>query len=187
MSRWAKSALPILVEVMPQQDGQFETRFNPRDLRGGFSAALSFILKDLGPQAQAHIPSVVPLLDSTDPITRWWAIEAFGYVGPDAATAIPALQKALQDAEGYNRDAAAEALERIDQDALVVGLRDALRAQGGWGRVDAAEHLRKLGPAARSAVPSLLEACRDKEHAVREAARSALRQIDPDAAQTAKD
>ena len=53
-------------------------------------------------------------------------------------------------------------------------------------RGTAAEALGQLGPAAKAAVPALLDACEDRSVLVRHAAIEALRKIDPEAAHRAE-
>jgi HEAT repeat protein len=76
--------------------------------------AASF-LGECGSEASSAVPDLVEMLrnDSKSRL-RARAATALGQIGPDAKTAIPALKRALQDESQNVRDAAAEALKKID-------------------------------------------------------------------------
>jgi HEAT repeat protein len=177
---WAKDAIPTLLEMMTEQDGQFETYLSEDDRRGFTSIALIEILKGLGPDMEEHIPSVVKLLDSKDRITRYHTLELLGKLGPHARAAIPALRKAIRDPEGpFIHHSVAKALGAIDREALVRALIEALDDEHSGVRGDAAENLGKLGKDAKAAIPKLRELRQVKEDFVRSSARDALKEIDP--------
>jgi hypothetical protein len=110
-------------------------------------------------------------------------------VGPNAAAALPVLMRALGDANLGPRRKGTEKLwpNKPDHDALVSGLMEGLRHEHAVIRAGAADALAQLGPAARVAVPELVEATRDRSKLAREAAAAALQKIDGDAARRARE
>jgi HEAT repeat protein len=83
------------------------------------------------------------------------------------------LIKDLKDERVEVRRLAVEALVRIGESA-VPALGEALKDQGEWVRVGAAEALGRIGPEAKSAVPALVEALKDQIVGVRRRAAEAL-------------
>jgi HEAT repeat protein len=121
------------------------------------------------------------------------AVDALGEMGPEAARAVPALRKALQDPDESARVPIALALWRLQrrvegpglvsdprQGALAV-LTRLLREGRPEERWSAAAAVRRIGPEARPAVPALVGCLRDEDPGLREEAADALGAIDPDA------
>ena len=112
--------------------------------------------------------------------------EALGEIGPEAASAVPALIEALRDPKAGVREKTAEALGEIGPEAAsaVPALIEALKDREARVRKNAAWTLAfgKIGPEAASAVPALIEALKDREARVRENAAAALAVIGPKAA-----
>jgi WD40 repeat protein len=108
-------------------------------------------------------------------------------VGPNATAAFPALMSALGDADLGARRKLTEKFwsNKMDQQVLVSALAEALRHEHAVIRAGAADALAQLGPAAKAAVPLLLELTKDKSKVAREAAAAALEKIDPEAAKKA--
>lgn len=109
-------------------------------------------------------------------------------VGPNVTAALPALMSALGDADLGARRRLTEKFwsNKMDQKDLVSALTEALRHEHAVIRAGAADALAQLGPAAKTAVPLLLELTGDKSKLAREAAAAALEKIDPEAAQKAR-
>jgi hypothetical protein len=66
------------------------------------------------------IRAIADLMTDRHDSVRYWAATALGYLGPQAADAIPALQKALKEIEGRRASKTSEsairlALERINR------------------------------------------------------------------------
>src|SRR5262249_53765812 len=101
-------------------------------------------------------------------------------VGPNAAAALPALLSALGDADLGARRRGTEKLwpSRMDQNALVSLLMQALQHEHAVIRAGAADAMAQPGPAAKAAVPLLIEATRDRSRLAREAGAAALTRID---------
>jgi HEAT repeat protein len=135
-------------------------------------------LVDLGPEARAAVPALTKALSDKDTYVRRFAAQALGKIGAPARSAVPALTKALKDEKKEVAEAAAEALGQIRS---VQGLADTVKDKGADVSVrrKAIEALADLGPQAKSAVPVLINALKDRE--VRVQAAEALGAIGPDA------
>jgi len=92
--------------------------------------------------------------------------------------AVPALREALRSSDAEVRQRAQRILEGIltSVEFAIDGLKD----KHAESRKEAAETLEKLGPAAKEALPALIEALKDKDEEVREAVVLAIISIDPD-------
>ncbi len=108
-------------------------------------------------------PAVAAALNDAEPIVRHGAARALGDMGPQARYAVPALLRKMDDPKGNVRVASFQALaqigERAQRDftpAHVPQLLEAL-TNSPWAasRRFAVETLRRLGPAARGAWPTL--------------------------------
>jgi HEAT repeat protein len=100
------------------------------------------------------------------------------------ATALPALRKALRDADARVRYRAAKALSKLDGEAApaVDELRATLTDQDPKTRYYVAKALAKIGKPARSAVPELIAALGDTDAEVRYFAAKALGKIEAEEA-----
>jgi hypothetical protein len=92
--------------------------------------------------------------------------------------AVPALREALRNKDAEVRQRAQRILEGIltSVEFAIDGLKD----KDATARKEAAETLERLGPAAKEALPALLEALKDPNEDVREAVVLAILSIDPD-------
>jgi len=106
-------------------------------------------------------------------VRRAAAARALAVIGPAAAPAVPALSKAIRDAEPQVSLDAACALGQIGE-ASVPELIRALADNHGSVRHMAAFSLGVIGPAAAPAIPALIELLPDKEPYVRNASANAL-------------
>ncbi len=75
--------------------------------------AASRILARLGSPAVAPILAALERTKPTDRIPRFWCATTLGEMGPEAKTAVPALEALLDDADIEVRGEAKEALEKI--------------------------------------------------------------------------
>jgi len=153
------------------------------------------------------IPFLIEALEPGNDKLRRRAAERLGGIGRGARDAVPALLTAIEGADPKLRRTAAYALGRItgEEDnassrrrfglppretargsgVAVPALAEALRDSDRFVREAAAEALAQIGPAAKDAVPALLDALHGKEDAefvdARRKAAWALCRIGPDA------
>lgn len=166
----AKPAVPALIEAL--QDDNAATRNE-----------VLFALAAIGPEAQAAATAVIRALNDEDAKVRYGACYALGKMGPPAIDAKAALQKCLDSDDEFLAMASAWALAQIAPACPVTARKSvpllvkALGDSEAITRVHAAETLGFLGPQAKSAVPALKTASKDRDEAVRAAASAALEQI----------
>lgn len=79
--------------------------------------AQMFIEQDPAPS----VPRQIRALDDVSPVVRWSAARRLGSFGPAATSALPALQKALQDPNPDVRIEAAQAIQKINLPAKKAG------------------------------------------------------------------
>lgn len=151
------------------------------------------------PQRPAEaLERVLSLLNDDHIFVRLNAAASVAELGEEAKAARPILRKWLAWPDAAERVAGARALAATDpQDQegiqVLVAMLKANPAEPigdqllpfSRVRLDAARALGALGPRATSAVPALLEACRDQSEELAQAAAAALRSIDPVAARKA--
>src|SRR5262249_29882143 len=111
------------------------------------------------------LPALISLLANEDRDTRRWAACALHRIGPPARVAAPALRTALHDAQEDLRDAAIEALRKLDAELpeVVCSLVMALQHGGPAARLHAIGRLGEMGPRAEPAVLALSASLRDME------------------------
>jgi len=130
--------------------------------------------------------------DSEREADRWFAeyelrkaaVALLGWYGPEARAAVPLLLEALKES-AYGLGPVADSLARIDPEALVAALIEALRRSDGTWRMQAAEALAGLGPVAKAAIPALIVALEHEGWGAQKAAARALAEIDLDASLSA--
>ena len=117
------------------------------------------------------------LAKDADPLVRRSAALSLGKFGPDAKSALAALEAAVDDANVTVRQNAAWALGRIGA-ASVKGLKKALKDSDILVQRDAASSLGRLDPEeARGALDELVACCKIENSALRIAALSVLNKI----------
>jgi HEAT repeat protein len=135
---------------------------------------------------KAVVPMLIESLKHQDLFVREWAAHRLREIGSDATVAVPALVKTLADKEQRVRSAAARALSQIGRngniwedpelvEVAVPRLVNVLKEEKYHSF--AAGALGQIGPAAKEAVPPLVEA--SKKDSIRFAATEALKKIDP--------
>ncbi|MFQ5796483.1 MAG: HEAT repeat domain-containing protein [Candidatus Bipolaricaulia bacterium] len=155
-----------------------------------FHAAAALVM--IGPDARDAIPSLTEALRDESEGVRFTSAFVLGKIGPDAHDAVPGLIEVLRgDVDWRVRLRAAWALAEIGPDAMGPDtwdtvLQDAIpplievlenMAAPAIMRQDAAFALGKIGPAAKDAIPALIEAVQDPDAEVRSAAVEALKKI----------
>jgi HEAT repeat protein len=131
----------------------------------------------------SQVGSLLPVLNDglqCEPCpVRSAAAEALGDLGPAAMSALPALQKCLEDQVASIRCEAAVAIWKItgDPSPAVQNGVELLNDPDWMIRCLAAEHLGLLGSVAASAIPALEVTLRDEVGAVRNEVEQAIAQI----------
>ncbi len=110
------------------------------------------------------------------------AIRTLGTFGPPAKAAVPSLIQALKDPEAGIQECVIQSLGHIHSDAnIVVPLLIPYLTNDDLND-DAAAALGNYDGLAREAFPKIVPLLSAKDHEVRDAARAALKKIDPEAA-----
>ena len=100
----AAEAIPDLTEALQDTDAF---------VRQWAATALERIAHSLGPAVSIAVPGLIDLLREGDYMVREWAAHALGSIGSSAEAAIPSLTEALLDDVPSVRDAASDALDKI--------------------------------------------------------------------------
>ena len=165
----AKEAVPQIAELLKDKD-MYQQR----------NAAL--VLGKIGPDAASAAPALVQGLKTSDDITGRIICDALGKVR--AKDAVPALLERVKGRQKGIWTRAAVALWQIenhpDAMAAVVG---ALTSNDVLERVQAIQAVGDIGPAAKTAVPALLENLKNDRY--RAPTIKALKAVDPEAAKAA--
>jgi HEAT repeat protein len=166
----AKQAVPLLVQAL--QSPSTEVREFAVDALGR-----------IGLEPQTVVPAIVAEADlppehiNYKPLApfRRLAARALGRFGPEAAAAVPLLEKALQNEDPLYRVQAALALWRISQHPQAIpALRAALKRNESETAFEAVLAVAEIGAGARAAASDLVEALNHPDPDVRRAAASAL-------------
>ncbi|WP_435021390.1 HEAT repeat domain-containing protein [Tundrisphaera sp. TA3] len=137
------------------------------------------------PGARPAVPILIHHLGDPAPEVRRAAAGRLGSICLDAEAALPDLRRAAEDKEGIVREAASEAIRRIEGKAsafrtkLLPGAVEDLASPDPEARRGAAEILGTYGPHSAPAVPALIRCLDDPEAAVRIASAHALGRIGP--------
>ncbi len=134
----------------------------------------------LGASAKTQVPQLTAILTNDNiPHVRQCTASALGFIGEEAKSAASALLVSAKDQDNQVRNSSLWALSRIhaDPELVLPGLIEGLDDSFSVARENAAIALARYGPLATSAVPALVRTI-----PINRAARSALLQIDPEAA-----
>jgi HEAT repeat protein len=133
-----------------------------------------------GPGARPAVPILVRSLGDLAPEVRRAAAWRLGSIGLAAEAALVDLRRAIEDKEGMVRDAASEAIRRIEsrvknfRTRLLPGAIEDLANPDPKVRRGAAETLGDFGPHSAPAVPALIRGLDDRDASVRLASARAL-------------
>jgi HEAT repeat protein len=133
------------------------------------------------PVPDPQLDAAIIQLSSGDPVAKSAAADAIGDRGVVGLAGVPALTKAVADADAEVRWHAARALGAIGPGAApaVAVLSTALADQNPAVRAYAAYALGRIGEASKPAVPQLVAAMKDSDALVRREALRAIGQIKP--------
>lgn len=84
-------------------------------VRQWVATALQNLACHFGPALKVAVPGLADLLKDDDIVVRGWAAHALFFIGEAAQSAIPALEKALEDHEQSVKEAVADALREIQK------------------------------------------------------------------------
>jgi HEAT repeat protein len=168
----AKDAVPALILELKDPDP---------DYRRG----VEFTLAAIGPAAKSAVPALIEHMTSDEPRVRYTACYALGKIGPDAAAAIPKLRENITSDDKFLKAASVWALLHIEpadkalQTMAVPVLTKALEeSDRDLVKEESAAALGMIGPAAKSAIPTLQKTAQEAESPeVRAAAEQALKKI----------
>jgi HEAT repeat protein len=147
--------LTVSVFAADVEDLIKQLKDNDSDTRRAAAQALAEAGADAKPAAKA----LVAALRDKDMFVRRFAAQALGEIGADPKDVVPALRAALNDARKEVQEAAATSLGKIGKDGLALltaAVKDGSREPE--VRRKAAEALGAMGPEAKPAMKSLLEA-----------------------------
>jgi HEAT repeat protein len=167
----AAGAVPALIEVSHDADAEFRGKIN-------------FALAAIGPAAASATETLVSAVSSDDKGVRESALYALREIGPGARAATRPLMRKMNAESSFDAQASAWALARIAPSNGAVTskvmpmLLHGLSNSDESIRLNSAEALADLGPAAAKAAAELKKvAHEDKSPAVREAAAAALKRV----------
>src|SRR5262245_11249736 len=120
----------------------------------------------ISPEDRAAVPALIKALTDEDAQVRSQAAAALGEIGKEARPAVPALLKALNDPAVRAR--AVSALGSISPErATAPALIEAIKNPATRASAMTVLALGRFGPAAKAAVPALIDAVKDKDRGSR--------------------
>jgi HEAT repeat protein len=200
-----KEAIPVLLEGLKNGDGYYRLRAADalaKIDREQAKEKATPVLEQLMPQPVYFRGQAATVLIGLDPDNRkaWdafhdavkdpveynraQALEVLGQMGIAAKKELPLVKDALKDASPIVRAQAAVALWRIDkqtEEAVAALVAIVKQKDLQYQRMQGANALATLGGDAKKALPDLLEARKDRDVGLRNAATEAIKKIDPEA------
>ena len=208
-----KTAVPILTEVIRDRDNEDKTnaatllaRIGPgakaaipdliamlADERFGvrFEAALALTAIE-SKAAKSAVGVLIEGTKSTNNYQQHQSAKALAKIGPPANAAIPALEALFNAKYIHSRYSAAEAVAQIEPAKteasvkVICGILNEKKTQSSMVRTYCLQALRRIGPAAKSAVPTLHELLNDDGAFHGEVAITAVCLAGKEAAQASK-
>jgi RNA polymerase sigma factor (sigma-70 family) len=118
--------------------------------------------------------------DNSETFAQYWSLIALAKIGPEARAALPLVRNLLGQENPQNQMAAAVAAWKLDPsgppplDLLETTIHDRVHNRYRRGAI---QLLGVLGPPARAAIPTLIEATKEPDALMRDDARAALQQV----------
>ena len=152
--------------------------------------AASFAIMKIGESAKEAVPSLIKALDDEEGVVRFNAANAIRIIGPEAKSATPALIKGLAEERNqvYSdkliltiQDGIALAIGKVTKgtDDGVPALMEALKTTKlSPTRKAIVRALGEIGPAAKAALPLIIEFKADKDRLLRETVEIAVKEIE---------
>lgn len=173
-SREAVEAIPVLIEALKDDDDS---------VVGSAASALG----SMGVDAKEAVPALIEVLtEGSGEDARFFVVRALGELGQAGKEAVPVLTELLDDDHPLVRRAAEEALAKMGVDTddaigkLLLILSDA--DEHLQTRAKAARALGQSGPAAKEAIPALIDILDHEQHwVIRGPAARALGMFGPEA------
>jgi HEAT repeat protein len=140
-------------------------------------------------EAETALPVLIKSLDEPHSWIRDMAITGIGRLGPkNGAPAVEKLQAIARNGQATNRLMAAETLATLvgKPNELLTVLDQELESKTSERRAESLKALAKLGPQGQELAERVIPLLKDNDWTVREAARSAMKRIDPSRAKTLK-
>jgi len=185
----AADAVPSLMNVLKATTEETFIKFYRPKSGGQASATLdeSPVMAALGKIGKPAVPPLTELLDAKDPFQVWLAARVLGAIGPDAADAIPTLQKILdRETERIDSDlslisACGLAIVQLggEADPIVSKIAELLTISTPELRFTTARALARFGRKGGKAVPAMIKLLDDKEDVIRQQAIITLQAFGP--------
>lgn len=180
-----RPAIRVLKKLGPKAADAVEPLMSAAsDAEPATRAEIFIALAAIGPQAAPATDMLAKAIDSDNDGERESALFALRKLGPGARGAVKPLLHRMQADDSFAAIAAAWALTRIAPDdaevvaAVLPKLSHGLTYKSEQVRLESAEALADLGPAANSTVPALQRAAKgDSSPVVRAAAEAALKRV----------
>jgi HEAT repeat protein len=200
-----EAAIPVLLEALKNGDGYHRFRaadalakIDPDQAKEKATAVLetliaqpvhfraqaAVVLMGLDPNNRKAWDAIHEALKDPVEYNRAQAFDVLGQMGAAAKKELPLVKDALKDSSPMVRVQAAVALWKIDKqtDEAVAALVAIVKQKDlQFQRAQGANVLATFGGDAKKAVPDLLEARKDRDLALRNAATEAIKKIDPEA------
>lgn len=163
-------AIPRLMKMLTDKD---------RDVRRSVRASLEKIDPDWRKNKEVHksLPHIVKSLAHDNWAVRIAAVEALGDIEVSAENTAPHIVKALKDSTIDVRNAADAVLKKIDPEGKFREQEQAVVKRYIPSATEKA--LEGIEPDAPEAIPHLVKKLTDSDRSVRNAAKSALEELDP--------
>jgi len=158
LDKLGRSAEPA---VGPLSDALQRTARTDREYK--FRFAVLNTLRQIGPAAEATVPSLIQVIDDPNPFAKWGAIYALKAIGPGASAALPALRRAAQDPVPLTRVISAQAIWAIsgDKGFCIAALTSVIEGSDPQAHLSALHTLSEIEPTAPVLTPAIIKILED--------------------------